>query len=80
MPFIRSSFLGVPKIHTPGFFISTTASMRSAVPSLEHLDQLRARHRIAVQPDHPEPVPGQRKLNIFRGTGVEDVEQHALVL
>jgi hypothetical protein len=33
MPFMRSSFFGVPKVQTAGFFISITASMRSAVPN-----------------------------------------------
>ncbi len=33
IPFLRSSSCGVPSIQTPGLFISTTAEIRSAVPS-----------------------------------------------
>ena len=80
MPFLRSSSLGVPRIQTPGFFISTTASMRSAVPEFQHIHQLRLRHRIAVQGHNLKMVAGQRELNVLGGAGIQEVEQDALSL
>jgi hypothetical protein len=44
----------------------------------EHFDELRVRHRISVKRDNLELMAGQTKLNIFRGTRVQKMEQDAL--
>jgi len=36
------------------------------------------RRRISIQRHHLEPMSRQRALDVLRGAGIQDVEQHAL--
>ena len=80
IPFIRSSSLIEPRIQTPGWFISTTASTRSATPSGQDIHGSLRGNRIAVHGDHFEFVSGQRERNIVGRAGIEQAQQHALPL
>ena len=51
-------------IQTPGWFISTMAEMRSAVPSHRPGYSRTGWHRIAVQRHHVELCPGSARLRI----------------
>ena len=67
-------------IQTPGWFISTMAETRSAVPSQSTGTRRRIRHGISIQRDDLKGMTGQRQAANLSRASIQDMKQNALAL
>ncbi len=78
MPDSRIAFSVAPRIHTPGWFISTTTSIRSPAPRNTESSVCGVGTGISVERDHLHLVAGKRDPPVLDRAGIQKVNQHPL--